>query len=163
MHSARELAAQETAPRSRPESKQSNVPSATLRFLPGWHEVHEGQIRPGGRLLIEYDPRRLTVCRLQWREAQVWNIDVSIVFHPGGQSSTGSVLEPIRQPPNSGPIVDLRPKAYEVTIPSDATMVAMWFRNSYRMSSSCEGWDSRYGQNYRYAVTLGDSEGDSIF
>src|SRR3954465_13070426 len=55
-----------------------DVPNATLRFLSGWHEVHEGQIKPGAKLIIDYDPSRLTTCRLRWREAQVWHIDVNV-------------------------------------------------------------------------------------
>jgi hypothetical protein len=131
--------------------------SATLRFLAGWREVLEGSIKPGGRLIIEYDPNRLPHCRLQWHGAQVWDIRVTIVFHPSGQTCSGSVLEEIRQPPISGAVVDLRPKAFVVTVPTDATSVEMWFHNSYRMSSNCDAWDSRFGQNYVYAVAPGGS------
>lgn len=140
------------------DSAYRDPSSATLRFLLGWRELQEGPITPGGTLIVDYDPNRLPNCRLQWHGAQVWGISVTIVFHPRGQTLTGSVLEEIRQPPISGAIVDLRPKAYVVTVPTDATSVEMWFHNSYRMSSSCDAWDSRFGQNYVYTVVPEGSE-----
>jgi hypothetical protein len=148
---------------AKPGSISRDPTSATLRFLSGWREFLEGPIRPGSTLIIEYDPDRLPNCRLQWHGAQVWGISVTIVFHPRGQTYSGSVLEEIRQPPISGAVVDLRPKAYVVTVPMDATSVEMWFHNSYRMSSSCEAWDSRFGQNYVYAVAPDGSEPESVF
>jgi hypothetical protein len=128
---------------------------ATLQFLSEWRQIQQGNIVPGVKLIIEYDPERLPHCRLTWRGAQVWDIEAFIKFHPGGEFYTGSLLEKIRQPPGHGMVVALQPKGYEVVVPMGATQVELWFRNSYQVSSRCEAWDSRFGQNYWFNVTPG--------
>jgi hypothetical protein len=135
-----------------PRTAPGESPPATLLFLPGWRNIQQAHIVPGRTLTIEYDQERLPHCRLNWRGAEVWDIEVCIKFHPGGQRSTGSVLEQIREPPEFGVVVELRPKRYAVVVPMDATRVELWFRNFYQYSSGCEAWDSRYGANYWYDV-----------
>jgi hypothetical protein len=125
---------------------------ATLQLFPGWHEGLHGEIRPNGKLFIDYDPDRLPYCRMTWRGALVWKITAYIRFHPGGQAFTESTLDEIRDPPGHGMIVDLVPRRIELAVPADAQRVEMWFLNDYRVSSTCESWDSRFGQNYWYEV-----------
>jgi hypothetical protein len=127
-------------------------PQATLEFLPGWRDLQHGTIKPGGKLTIVYDPDRLPQCRMNWRGAEVWDIEVYIRFHPCGQFYRESVLEKIRTPPGMGMVTQLIPKPVEVGVPPDATQVELWFRNFYEVSSRCEAWDSRFGQNYWYPV-----------
>ena len=135
-----------------PAPPNAQAEAVILQFLPGWCTVQKGDIRRGGELLVEYDPARLPRCRLNWHGAEVWDIEACIKFHPGGQLYSGSVLEKIRK---DGMVVQLVPRAYEVLVPSDATEVELWFRNFFDVSSACEAWDSRYGQNYRYEVVQG--------
>ena len=61
-------------------------------------------------------------------------------------------MEKIRIPPERGMVVQLVPKSYEVQVPMAARQVEVWFRNFYAVSSRCEAWDSRYGQNYWFDV-----------
>ena len=49
-------------------------------------------------------------------------------------------------------IISLEPQPFEVTVPSDATKVEMWFHNYTTLGHGCEAWDSRYCQNYWYSV-----------
>ncbi|MBV9925546.1 MAG: hypothetical protein JOZ96_11055 [Acidobacteria bacterium] len=125
---------------------------ATIQFLVGWQQRQQGQIRPGGKLVIEFDPARLPQCRQSSHGAQVWDIQVGMIFHPGGQWFVGSVMKKVRMP-ESGPIVSLEPQPYEVTVPADATHVEMWFKNYTNIGGhGCEAWDSRYCQNYWFGV-----------
>jgi Family of unknown function (DUF6209) len=129
------------------------IPNARLRFLPEWRQVQECAIRAGGKLVIEFDPARLPTCRQNWRGAEVWDIQVFVCFHPGNQRVEASTLQDVRQ---SGMVVRLDPKPVEVLIPPDAQQVEMWFLNTSGVSSRCEAWDSRYGQNYWFDVVAAE-------
>jgi hypothetical protein len=142
------------APPPAPPPSHEEGQRATLQFLPGWEQRQHGQIRPGGKLVVEFDPARLPQCRQSTHGAQVWDIEVGIVFHPGGQWFVGSVMKKIRMP-NNGPIVSLEPQPYEVTVPADGTHVEMWFHNYTTIGHGCEAWDSRYCQNYWFTVARG--------
>src|SRR5215207_7896567 len=132
-----------------PPPHHEEQPRATLQFLIGWEQRQHGEIRPGGKLVVEFDPARLPQCRQSSHGAQVWDIDVGMIFHPGGQHFDGSVMRKVRMP-NEGPIVSLEPQPFEVTVPSDAAHVEMWFHNYTTLGHGCESWDSRYCQNYWY-------------
>ena len=134
-----------------PPPHHEEQPRATLQFLIGWEQRQHGEIRPGGKLVVEFDPARLPQCRQSSHGAQVWDIDVGMIFHPGGQRCDGSVMKKIRVP-DPGPIVSLEPQPFEVTVPSDATHVEMWFHNYTTLGHGCESWDSRYCQNYWFTV-----------
>lgn len=141
-----------TVPPPAPPPHQEEQPHATLQFLTGWEQRRQGQIRPGGKLVIDFDPARLPQCRQSSHGAQVWDIEVGMIFHPGGQWFVGSVMRKVRMPEN-GPIVSLEPQPYEVTVPADATRVEMWFKNYTTIGGhGCEAWDSRYCQNYWFSV-----------
>ncbi len=128
---------------------------AVIQFVPKWQTIQHGDLKQGGRLIIEYDPNRLPDCHTNFRGAEVGDIETAIKFHPGGQHLQGSVVEKIRMPPDRGMVVGLKPKPYEVSAPVDATQVEMWFRNFYRTTSFCEAWGSCYGQNYWFQVVDG--------
>ena len=133
---------------SQPHKEQ---PKATIQFQLGWRQQQHGEIRAGGRLVIEFDPSRLPQCRQSSHGAQVWDIDVGMIFHPGGQYFGGSVMRKDRMP-NGGMIIALYPQPFEVNVPSDAMQVEMWFHNYTTLGHGCESWDSRYCQNYWYGV-----------
>jgi hypothetical protein len=147
-----------------PETKPDTVPPpgppphheegarATIQFLPGWEQRRRGQVRRGGKLVVEFDPARLPQCRQSSHGAQVWEIEVGMIFHPGGQWFVGSVMRKVRMP-EGGPLISLEPQPYEVTVPADATRVEMWFKNYTTIGGrGCEAWDSRYCQNYWFDV-----------
>ncbi len=143
------------APPPSPPHRYEEQQRATLQFLKGWEPRQHGQIRPGGKLVVEFDPERLPQCRQSSHGAQVWDIEVGMIFHPGGQWFVGSVMKKIRMP-NNGPVVGLEPQPYEVTVPADATRVEMWFKNYTTIGGrGCEAWDSRYCQNYWFIISSG--------
>ena len=152
------------APRSRrraaasPRPEPAPPPRAVVRFLAGWTETLEGEVRPGGVLVIDYDPSRLPDCHTTWRGADVWSITAFARFHPGGATAQGPLLEEIS---DGGLVHGHRPKPLELRVPEDAERVELWFYSSYQLSSACEAWDSRYGQNYWFDVARAETSGGS--
>lgn len=128
------------------------TPTATLRFHVGWRNVVEGAIRRGGRLLIDYDPERLPECRLNWRGAEAWDVEVEGRFHPGGQTIRASVLDAVRSPPGYGMIVRRVRRLVTVEVPADAERVELWFHNFDQVDGRCQSWDSCFGRNYWFDI-----------
>jgi hypothetical protein len=126
--------------------------TATVQFLAGWRSIQSGAIRPSNSLIIEYDPARMPDCRVNWRGAAVWDLEAYVRFHPGGQVVSGSVMDRVRVPPGSGVVVALVPRPFEVAVPEDAHNVELWFRVFHGIDGGCEVWDSRFGENYWFAV-----------
>ncbi len=127
------------------------APRAAVGFLAGWTEVQHGAIVQGGTLRLEYDPARLAECRASYTFAPAWDIEAQGRFLPGGQTFSGSVVAFATT--ETGLRLDRpSPGALEVEVPRDATAVEVWFRNWSAMSSPCEAWDSRFGDNYRFEV-----------
>jgi hypothetical protein len=123
---------------------------ANLRFLADWTSTLTGDIAQGEMLTIEFDPQRLPQCRLNWRGAEVWDINGYARFHPSGELFSSSLLQRISSP--SGIVTTLQPTPWEVSVPFDAAQVELWFHNFYQVSSRCDAWDSRFGQNYWFDV-----------
>ena len=103
-----------------------------------------GNIRPGGRLIIEYDPARLPPTTDA--SGDDGGIVCHVCFRPGGQSHSA---KPLDNAAITGPSKTVVPRA-EFSVPSDATTVELWFER--RAAASTAGWDSKYGQNYTFAV-----------
>jgi hypothetical protein len=128
---------------------------AVIRFLPDWRIIQEGDIRSGGKLIIDYDTGRLPNYRRQRREAVFWQVQIFVKFHPGGQLEVGSPLEPMRSG-DHGPVIGYRPKPYALLVPPDALRIELWFYTSDReIGGDSEAWDSQYGQNYWFDVARG--------
>jgi hypothetical protein len=107
---------------------------ARIRFQPDWQEILEGDLRPGGALEVEYAPerrRQLFGGRLAGR------VVLHALFLPGGQEHSAS----------------LGPDSVRLAVPDDAAEVVVWF--GAREHGGTEAWDSRFGQNYRFAVGRG--------
>ena len=128
---------------------RSERPDATLRFLSGWVTAQTGELRRGGRLSVEYDPDRLPNLRATYNGMATWGISANLRFHPGGQFVTGGLLQFLHGDPPQ-PLEQPRPMAYELDVPSDATSVELWFKNSDR--SGRAEYDSRFGENYWFEV-----------
>src|SRR5262249_52794746 len=115
------------------------MPAAILQFLPDWRAQQQGTIDRGGTLTIEYDKSRLSSGFVPWRGAELGDIIAYCRFHPRGDVVTGSVLNHVTQP-------------LALKVPLDSTDVELWFQNHSQTSSSCDAWDSRFGQNYWFGV-----------
>ena len=42
----------------------------------------------------------------------------------------------------------LQPIPWQVSVPFDAALLELWCHNFYEVSSRCDAWDRRFGQNY---------------
>jgi hypothetical protein len=119
-------------------------PRAELELLAGWREVQHGPIVPGGTLTVRYDLARLPACRLSRAGYQLWDVEAYVRFQPEGHVAYASLTRV-----ESGGRVSV-PTSFEV--PPGTQAVELWFRNA-NGDRSCETWDSKFGQNYRFAAT----------
>ena len=127
--------------RARQSDREPAAATGTIRFqnsAVGSGISRSGHIRPGGRLVVEYDPARLPPSADS--SVAIGDIVCHVRFMPGAHHRSGSVL-------NAG---TLRRNSFEVAIPGDATKLEIWFES--RGPSGPIGWDSRYGQNYLFDV-----------
>jgi len=131
-----------------------SITTAVLQFLPNWETIQRGQIRQGGKLVIEYDAERLAQARTWFRGALFGELNVIVKFHPTSQLYTGSCVEKVRSDGSGGHgvTIGLESKGYEVTVPLNASQVEIWFHAFYQTTRYYEAWDSRYGQNYWFPV-----------
>ena len=70
-------------------------------------------------------------------------------FHPRAEVFHGNVAQPVRE---GGVTISHAPLTFEIDVPSDATQMELWFHNYSFESGPCDAWDSRFGQNYWYAI-----------
>jgi hypothetical protein len=100
-------------------------------------------------LVIEYDPTRLL--SENPTSSPVTEIVCHVRFQPTGEDHSGPVRFVSTVP--AAAQAAARPGRYEIRVPDDATSVELWFER--RGPTGSTGWDSRYGQNYRFPVTAG--------
>lgn len=138
------------ASRSTDEEAETLPTTTTLRFRHSQGSLgvsRHGRIRPGGRLIVEYDPARLT----PGGNAPTSSTEIlcHVRFQPGGQTRSESVLE--HAAPVAGASGSPRPALLEVPVPVGTTQVELWFER--RRPAGTSNWDSRYGQNYTFDVS----------
>jgi Family of unknown function (DUF6209) len=136
----------QTTLRDQTVSQTPQLAAATIRFRRD--QVSSGvsrlgRLRPGGLLRIEYDPLRLL------NDDRPRDVVSHVRFEPSGEERSTVLRLPVSA-------VQTRPHrpqlaAYEITIPDDASLVELWFER--RGSTGADGWDSRYGRNYRFSIT----------
>ena len=131
----RERAAAPTAA-AKPAAGGGRSKPAVLTFHAGWREELQGSITPGGKLRVEYATERLPDFRATHRSKPTWDIVGTVLFSPGGQLETGSVVK----------------KPLEVVVPKNASKVTLWFQNTD--GSGGAAWDSRYGDNYHFDIAI---------
>jgi hypothetical protein len=111
-------------------------PVATLRFLPEWEEVLEGEIVQGGALRIEYTAERTLQAFSGPDGLTPPNVEAHLRFEPGGQHLLGSVST-----------------AFELPVPDDAERLVLFFQATDRDRTTA--WDSKYGENYQFRIVPG--------
>ncbi len=120
---------------------------ATLRFLVGWGEEQRGAIVRGGQLVVEYDLHRMTNCHGSTTYGQPdWGTTAYVLFNTSSQPLSGPLVvhENLWQSPTSKAI------PVEVTVPSNASSVQIWF---VQQGNGCgPAYDSDYGNNYHFTV-----------
>ena len=101
-----------------------------------------GRLRPAGLLRIEYDPLRL-LGDDEPREVS------HLRFEPSGEQRSTLLQFPVSVA-QARPGMS-KPAAYEIAMPDDASVVELWFER--RGPNGADGWDSRFGRNYRFSVS----------
>jgi len=118
-------------------------PSAVLTFLADWQEHRDADPTAGGRLVVAYDPLRL---------APHHDTPPEVVgyarFLPGGQLRTAPLRGPAPRV-SAGGETPAHLAAADIPVPDDAQVVELWFEGTLDEGPR---WDSRFGQNYRFAV-----------
>lgn len=114
---------------------------ASLSFKTGWVTEGLGVPRAGAPLVVAYDPARLPECRGTKYGFDAWNIQVHYRFD-GGAEQTALLTQAEGNVQVAVPAV--------LAAPEGAGEVEMWFENS--SYSGCRKWDSRYGENYVFAL-----------
>ena len=132
--------------------QREDLPQAILRFLPGWKEMQEGVIKPGGELIVEYETERLPDCCEQSNGSLSWDNEVYVCFHPSGECYSSSTQKEVKK---GRAVVGYEPRPVLFSVPLDATQVEIWFHSylpSKAEGESCDAWDSKFCQNYWYDV-----------
>jgi len=121
-----------------------------IDFLADWQETTAGERRQGGYLRVEYDLSRLPDCRGTHNGYPAWDIVAHAKFNPGGQQFEGSVRSFVSN--NGTPTNEAVSVPFVVQIPEGATEVELWFHNYTGAGSSCQAWDSNFGENYHFDI-----------
>lgn len=122
----------------------------TVQFDDSFAEQTWGELRAGGYLEIRYDIDRLPDCRGTHNGHPAWDVVARGRFLPGGESFEGSVRELLTI--NGTPTNSAIDRLLQVEIPDGADSVEIWFHNFTGAGSSCQGWDSDFGNNYHFAI-----------
>lgn len=129
---------------------------AALYFTHVWTERLEGDLKPGGKLSIYYDPHRMPLAQDYRFGAPGQPITAHVKFSERGPVQDKVLWSPagiLRQ-------VDKDPTGYgsmlfqELTLPPDAEEVIVWF--DYRSSDGQVHYDSDYGRNFWFRFLTRD-------
>lgn len=124
---------------------------AQITFTLDFHELVTGDLRPGGSLLLRYDPHRILPAGEPYRFGQPDRpVTAHLRFHEGGAaidvvlaSPSGVVPCPAVDPTGQGSMLSA-----QVDVPADADRVIVWFTYAGAASTVC--YDSDYGADYRF-------------
>jgi len=118
-----------------------------LMFDSYWGVSTYNPRRQGGFLRVEYALDRLPECRNTHNGYPAWDIAAHALFQPGGQLVSAS----LRQPSEFFQTTDTS-ASFVFRIPADAQRVELWFENTSGAGSTCQTWDSNFGNNYVFDV-----------
>lgn len=119
----------------------ADAPVVHFRW-PGFGDDVEGSLAAGADLLIDYDIRRLPVCRQDYNGLQTWDVTVGYRFDGGAAASASLTTTPTPYERLAAPA--------RIAAPAGARTMELWFENHDR--AGCQRWDSAYGSNYRFTL-----------
>jgi hypothetical protein len=124
---------------------------AEITFTCDFHELVGGDLRPGGSVLLRYDPLRILPAEEPYRFGDPERpVTAHIQLHAG----SAPLEVPLHSPAGVIPCpdVDLTGQgsmlSARIDIPVDAERLTVWF--SYAGTSGETHYDSDYGANYRF-------------
>jgi len=124
---------------------------AEITFTCDFHELVGGDLRPGGPLLLRYDPIRIVPAAEPYRFGDP---ERPVMAHIRFREGEAPIDVPLRSPGGivSCPAVKLTGQgsmlSAQVTLPEDAGCLTVWF--SYTTASGMIRYDSNYGANYGF-------------
>jgi hypothetical protein len=137
-------------------SRQGLGKPAAIYFTHAWTERLEGELKPGGKLSIHYDPHRMPLAPGYLFGDPHQPITVHVKFSEHGPEHDKTLWSPagiLRH-------VDKDPTGFgsmlfqEFDIPQAPEEVIVWF--DYRSSDGQVHYDSAYGQNFRFRFVTHD-------
>src|SRR2546427_5446046 len=108
--------------------RSARRPTATVHFESIGEPSLPGELRTGGRLIVDYDPVRLPDCRGSQAGLPAWDITVNARFHPGLQLYGGKLVRQV-DAATGALLIPPAPKPYEVTVPVGAPEGEPWVPN----------------------------------
>jgi hypothetical protein len=124
---------------------------AEITFTYDFHELVGGDLRPGGPVLLRYDPIRIVPAEEPYRFGDP---ERAVVAHIRFREGEAPIDVPLRSPGGivSCPAVKLTGQgsmlSAQVMLPEDADRLTVWF--SYTTASGMIRYDSDYGANYGF-------------
>jgi len=130
-------------------SQEGASGNATLRFKRDQKSSgisRLGQLRPGQHVKVEYDLARL----IPDDEPVAGPVEIvcHMLFQPTGEERGGKLQQPTAALPSEQ---RRRLASIEIAVPRETTALELWFERLGPTGTT--GWDSRYGQNFRFPVT----------
>lgn len=119
-----------------------------IRFDRDWNESASRALVRGRRLVVSYDPDRLTACRGTHNGYPAWDLRAYLRFAPGGEQVDGTLKA--HRTDHGYPLPEFDPVPFTTTIPEAATSVEIWIQNTGLWG--CSAYDSDFGRNYRFAI-----------
>jgi uncharacterized protein DUF6209 len=124
---------------------------AEITFTGDFHELAAGDLRPGGPLLLRYDPHRIVPPGEPYRFGDPDRpVTAHLQFHEGESPLDVALRSPAGIIPC--PDVDLTGQgsmlSAQLTVPADAERLIVWF--SYESTAGTVLYDSDYGADYRF-------------
>jgi hypothetical protein len=122
---------------------------AEITFTYDFHELVGGELRPGGPLLLRYDPIRIVPAEEPYRFGDP---ERPIMAHFRFREGEAPIDVPLRSPggiiacPHANVTGQGSMLSAKVTVPEDAGCLTIWF--SYTRAFGAIRYDSDYGANY---------------
>jgi Family of unknown function (DUF6209) len=132
---------------------------AEITFTCDFHELVRGDLRPGGFVLLRYDPLRIVPAGEPYRFGDP---DRPVTAHVRFRAGATPMDVPLHSPAGIVPCpdVDLTGQgsmlSVQVDVPPDAERFSVWF--SYTAASGETRYDSDYGANYRFGFPCREIE-----
>lgn len=121
---------------------------AVVRFENDWSEAANRALVRGRRVVVSYNPDRLTACRGTHNGYPAWDLRAWVRFAPGGEVLDGTLKA--HRTDHGYPLPDFDPVPFTAAIPESATAVEIWIHNTGLWG--CSAYDSDFGRNYRFAI-----------
>ncbi|HEU5057542.1 MAG TPA: DUF6209 family protein [Kofleriaceae bacterium] len=121
---------------------------AVVRFERDWSETVNRAVVRGRRLVVSYDPERLTACRGTHNGYPAWDLRAHVLFAPGGEHVDGTLKS--HHTDHGYPLPQFDPVPFTTAIPEAATSAEVWVHNTGLWG--CSAYDSDFGRNYRFVI-----------